>query len=71
MSSDPIPTIAAKHGPTTVVPESGGTILYVPDAPGSPAGTFGRLPKCGMALELKTVTASTDDEENAELRDMR
>jgi YHS domain-containing protein len=30
----------------------------------------GDCPKCGMALELKTVTAGTDDEENAELRDM-
>jgi Cu+-exporting ATPase len=27
-------------------------------------------PKCGMTLELKTVTADTDDQENAELRDM-
>ena len=30
----------------------------------------GDCPKCGMALELKTVTAGTDDDENAELRDM-
>jgi Cu+-exporting ATPase len=30
----------------------------------------GDCPKCGMALEPKTVTAGTDDEENAELRDM-
>ncbi|MDD5677096.1 MAG: heavy metal translocating P-type ATPase [Kiritimatiellae bacterium] len=30
----------------------------------------GDCPKCGMALEPKTVTAVTDDEENAELRDM-
>lgn len=30
----------------------------------------GDCPKCGMALEPKTLTASTDDEENAELRDM-
>ena len=28
----------------------------------------GDCPKCGMALEPKTVTAGTDDEENAELR---
>jgi hypothetical protein len=27
-------------------------------------------PNCGMTLEPKTVTADTDDEENAELRDM-
>ena len=30
----------------------------------------GDCPKCGMVLELKTLTAGTDDEENAELRDM-
>jgi len=30
----------------------------------------GDCPKCGMTLEPKTVTAATDDEENAELRDM-
>ena len=30
----------------------------------------GDCPKCGMALEPKTVTAGTDDEENAELRAM-
>ena len=30
----------------------------------------GNCPKCGMTLELKTVTAGTDDEESAELRDM-
>ena len=30
----------------------------------------GACPKCGMTLELKTVTAGTDDDENTELRDM-
>jgi P-type Cu+ transporter len=30
----------------------------------------GDCPKCGMALELKTATAGTADEENAELADM-
>jgi len=30
----------------------------------------GDCPKCGMTLEPKTVTAGTDDEGNAELRDM-
>ena len=30
----------------------------------------GNCPKCGMTLEPKTVTAGTDDDENAELRDM-
>jgi len=30
----------------------------------------GYYPKCGMTLELKTVTAGTDDQENVELRHM-
>jgi len=30
----------------------------------------GNCPKCGMTLELKTVTASADEGENAELHDM-
>jgi len=30
----------------------------------------GQCPKCGMTLERKTVTAGTDDTENADLRDM-
>src|ERR1022692_1063363 len=30
----------------------------------------GECPKCGMTLEPKAVTAGTDDDENAELRDM-
>lgn len=30
----------------------------------------GDCPKCGMALEPKTVTADTGDEENTELHDM-
>ncbi|MHB8523243.1 MAG: heavy metal translocating P-type ATPase [Limisphaerales bacterium] len=30
----------------------------------------GDCPKCGMALEPKTIAAGTDDEENPELRDM-
>jgi P-type Cu+ transporter len=30
----------------------------------------GECPKCGMTLELKTVTAGADDAENTELRDM-
>src|SRR5271155_4711112 len=30
----------------------------------------GDCPKCGMTLEPKTVTAGSNDEENAELREM-
>lgn len=70
MSSDPIPTIAAKRGPTTIVPASGNTIYTCPMHPEVQQDHPGDCPKCGMALEPKAVTAGTDDEENAELRDM-
>ena len=30
----------------------------------------GECPKCGMTLDLKTVTAATSEDDNAELRDM-
>lgn len=70
MSSDPIPTIAAKRGTTTIVPASGNTIYTCPMHPEVQQDHPGDCPKCGMALEPKTVTAGTEDEENAELRDM-
>jgi len=46
------------------------TVYNLPDAPGSPAGPSGGCPRCGMALEPKLAAAGTDDDENAELRDM-
>jgi Cu+-exporting ATPase len=70
MSSDSTPSIATKRGPTTVVPASGNTIYTCPMHPEVQQDHPGDCPKCGMALEPKTVTAGTDDEENAELRDM-
>jgi Cu+-exporting ATPase len=70
MSIDPIPTIAAKRGPTTVVPASGKTIYTCPMHPEVQQDHPGDCPKCGMALEPKTVTAGADDEGNAELRYM-
>ena len=70
MSSDSIPTIAAKRDPTTIMPASGNTIYTCPMHPEVQQDHPGSCPKCGMALEPKTVTAGTDDEENAELRDM-
>jgi Cu+-exporting ATPase len=56
--------------PTTVVPASGKTIYTCPMHPEVQQERPGDCPKCGMALEPMTVTASTDDEENAELRNM-
>lgn len=70
MSSDSTPSIATKRGPTTVVPASGNTIYMCPMHPEVQQDHPGDCPKCGMALEPKTLTAGTDDEESAELRDM-
>jgi Cu+-exporting ATPase len=49
----------------------GKTIYTCPMHPEVQQDHPGDCPKCGMALEPKTVTAGTDDEENTELRDMR
>ena len=50
---------------------SSATIIYTcPMHPEVRQNHPGACPKCGMALEPKTVTAGTDDDENAELRDM-
>ena len=70
MSSDPIPTVEAKRGPAPVAPAPGKTIYTCPMHPEVQQEHPGDCPKCGMALEPKTVTAGTDDEENTELRDM-
>jgi len=61
---------ADKYGSTTVVPESGKEIYTCPMHPEVEQDHAGNCPKCGMVLEPKTVTAGTDDRENAELRDM-
>ena len=59
-------SIAAK--PEAMPP--GKTIYTCPMHPEIEQDHPGDCPKCGMALERKTVTAGTDAEENAELRDM-
>jgi Cu+-exporting ATPase len=48
----------------------GKTIYTCPMHPEVQQEHPGDCPKCGMALEPRTVTAGTDDAENAELRDM-
>ena len=48
----------------------GKTIYTCPMHPEIEQDKPGDCPKCGMALEPKTVTAGTDGKENAELRDM-
>ena len=56
---------AAKFEPSTA-----NSIYTCPMHPEVEQDHPGNCPKCGMTLELKTVTAGADDEENAELRDM-
>jgi Cu+-exporting ATPase len=58
------------RGPTAVAPASGKTIYTCPMHPEVQQEHPGNCPKCGMTLELKTVTAGTGKEENTELRDM-
>src|ERR1039458_1633805 len=48
----------------------GKTIYTCPMHPEVQQDHPGDCPKCGMPLEPKTATASPDDEENTELRDM-
>src|SRR5665213_453532 len=64
---------AVEHGtrPTAKVETSPANSIYTcPMHPEVQQNHPGDCPKCGMALEPKTVTAGTDDGENAELRDM-
>jgi Cu+-exporting ATPase len=64
---------AAEHGnrSTAKVKSSAANQIYTcPMHPEVQRDHPGQCPKCGMTLELKTVTAGTDDAENAELRDM-
>jgi Cu+-exporting ATPase len=64
---------AVEHGnhPTAKVESSAAMSVYTcPMHPEVQQNHPGNCPKCGMTLELKTVTAGTDDAENAELRDM-
>jgi len=51
-------------------PSSANPYYFCPMHPEAQLEHPGDCPKCGMTLERKTVTAGTDDQENAELRDM-
>ena len=68
MSSDTLPTIVAKHGPMAGVSTSGKVIYTCPMHPEVQQDHPGNCPKCGMTLELKTLSAV--EEENPELADM-
>jgi len=59
--------------PATVNPEEkprGNAVYTCPMHPEIEQDHPGDCPKCGMALEPKTVTTGSDEEENAELHDM-
>jgi len=61
---------AAPRSTTPVAPSAAKPIYTCPMHPEVQQDHPGNCPKCGMTLELKTVTAGTNDEESAELRDM-
>src|ERR1035437_7966681 len=63
--------MAAKMpGPAAVAPAPAKPIYTCPMHPEVQQDHPGNCPKCGMTLELKTVTAGAKEDENAELRDM-
>jgi len=70
MSVLTIPTIAAKPDATDMAPASGKMIYTCPMHPEVQQDHPGNCPKCGMTLELKTVTTNPVEGENAELHDM-
>jgi Cu+-exporting ATPase len=61
---------AAPRSTAPVAPSAAKSIYTCPMHPEVQQDHPGNCPKCGMTLELKTVTAGTDDKESAELRDM-
>ena len=68
--STPVADKAAAHSTAPVSPSAAKSIYTCPMHPEVQQDHAGDCPKCGMTLELKAVTAGTDDEESAELRDM-
>jgi len=62
--------MALERNPTWVAPSSGKAIYTCPMHPQIQQDHPGDCPICGMHLELMTVSANSDEEENAELRDM-
>src|SRR5664280_2102099 len=68
--SIPVDYKAAPRPTTTVEPSATRPIYTCPMHPEIQQDHPGNCPKCGMTLEPKTVTAGTDDAEDADLRDM-
>lgn len=70
MSIETIPSIASISGATKPALASGKAVYTCPMHPEVRQDHPGNCPKCGMTLELQTMTADAADEENVELRDM-
>src|ERR1700677_1948950 len=69
----PVSETAVEHGShlvAKVVSSATKPVYTCPMHPEVEQDHPGNCPKCGMTLELKTVTAGADDQENTELRDM-
>ena len=62
--------MALERNPAWIAPASGKVIYTCPMHPEVQQDGPGDCPKCGMPLEPMTSTAATEDDENAELRDM-
>jgi Cu+-exporting ATPase len=62
--------MALERNPAWITPASGKTIYTCPMHPEVQRDQPGDCPICGMPLEPMSVTAVTEGEENAELRDM-
>ena len=70
MSDMDLKTPAAGKSPAAGLPAGGLPIYTCPMHPEVRQDHPGACPKCGMALELETPTANTDQTETAELHDM-
>jgi Cu+-exporting ATPase len=62
--------MALERNPAWVAPAAGKIIYTCPMHLEVQQDHPGDCPKCGMTLEPKTATASPDEGENTELRDM-
>jgi Cu+-exporting ATPase len=62
--------MALERNPAWVAPAAGKTVYTCPMHPEVRQDHPGDCPICGMPLEPTTPTATTEDEEDAELRDM-
>src|ERR1700722_809393 len=73
LSTETVSASAVEHGnhsTSKVEPSAAKPIYTCPMHPEIQQDHPGQCPKCGMTLELKTVTAGVNDAENIELHDM-